>query len=74
MIISESSPLPSSPCSYTLLEEISGRGRRSGGSGRGVGGGGGEGVRGKDCPPYSCICSPRVTHHESTTRIRRAIT
>ena len=40
MIISESSPLPSSPCSYTLLEEISGRGRRSGGSGRGVGGGG----------------------------------
>ena len=40
MNISESSPLPSSPCSYTLLEEISGRGRRSGGSGRGVGGGG----------------------------------
>ena len=41
------------------------------------GGGGGEGDEEKTAgfsPPYSCTCSPRVTHHESTMCIWRAIT
>ena len=60
------------------MEEEEGVAVADGGmGGGGVKGWGVKGYREKTAgfsPPYSCICSPRVTHHESTTRIRRAIT